>query len=79
MCRQLGHDKAIRFTFGSKFGAVLREYSFDDVTCLGNESLMEDCKFKDFDNCASNKGAGVVCADEYGNYLEIKFFFVSYN
>ncbi len=71
MCRQLGHDKAILFTFGSKFGAVLGEYSFYNVTCLGNESLIEDCKFKDFDNCASNKGAGVVCADEDGNYFEL--------
>jgi hypothetical protein len=65
----VGHHRALSFAALSIFGDVPKQFSFENVSCLGNETSFEDCSFEDGENCPSGKGAGVVCLDEKGDIL----------
>ena len=61
MCRDLGYSGAMEFTVESKFGRVDSDFSYDDVSCSGNEKTLDDCGHEDEDNCSEEEGAGVIC------------------
>ena len=68
VCKQLGFTCAIEFKTNSFFGSVPSTFSYDDVTCLGSEDTLDECMHSNKEHdCASNKGAGVVCG-RFGNY-----------
>ncbi len=61
VCRQLGFLRAVKITVNSHFGSVPETFSFDDLSCSGNERTIQDCPHVITENCGGSEGAGVVC------------------
>ncbi len=49
------------FTVESKFGKVSSDFSYDEVSCDGNETHLDECQHQDHADCGTQEGAGVVC------------------
>jgi len=61
VCRQLGYVDAYRYRYGSHFGLVPEEFSYDDVKCDMSANSLDECPHSNTDNCGSTEGAGVIC------------------
>ena len=63
VCRQLKYptNNAIAFDY-ARFGKGNTNIYMDDVSCVGNESLLTDCKYKNKHNCHHYEDASVRCS-----------------
>ena len=61
VCKQLGYTRAASVFNGSHFGKVDSNFAYDDVSCSGFESNLEDCEHSNTNNCEPGEGAGVIC------------------
>ncbi len=63
VCRQLGYSKgAIEATDNSLFGTVPNEFSYDLVSCRGDEAEIHLCtNYGIGQGCGVSNGAGVIC------------------
>merc|ERR1712013_863623 len=61
VCRQLGFTDGTATT-GSYFGNVPSEFSMDEVSCTGDEGILQECGYNTSDDCSANEGAGVKCS-----------------
>ena len=61
VCKELNYVRALNATKESRFGAVQRVFSLDEVQCLGNEQVLKNCSSSDVENCDGSEGAGVIC------------------
>ena len=60
VCRQLGYDWGEK-TMESYFGEVPWDFAMDEVACNGSEAHLQDCSYRDYDNCRADEGAGAFC------------------
>ena len=68
VCRQLGYSKAIRAPKHAFFGKGYGHIWLDDVSCLGNESSIETCKHRgwnnyNYDYYGHSKDASAICSN----------------
>ncbi len=49
------------FHVESFYGYVDNDFSYDDISCAGDESTLDSCQHNNLENCYPNEGAGVVC------------------
>ena len=61
VCKQLGFTGALAVHGESFYGYVSADFSYDDITCDGTESTLDDCIHANTENCGPNEGAGVEC------------------
>uniref|UniRef100_A0A669EHH2 SRCR domain-containing protein n=1 Tax=Oreochromis niloticus TaxID=8128 RepID=A0A669EHH2_ORENI len=63
VCRQMGCGQARAALQSAAFGQGSGHIWLDDVSCLGNEQSMTDCKHQPFGvhNCVHGEDAGVIC------------------
>ena len=62
VCRQLGYPTNNATAFhNARFGQG--NIYMDDVSCVGNESFLFDCKYNSDHNCYNYEDAGVRCSD----------------
>ena len=62
VCRQLGYRFATAAWSLAFYGAGGLSIVMDNVTCIGNESRLQDCQFDaNTDGCSHSEDAGVVC------------------
>ncbi|GAB6027480.1 Lysyl oxidase 3 [Chamberlinius hualienensis] len=64
-CRQLGYQRALKFTHNSQFGLSRKRIWMDNMYCFGDEANLTSCRFEGWGNhdCTSQEAAGVVCDD----------------
>lgn len=64
VCRQLGCGTPLLAPRGSHFGHGYDPIWLDEVSCIGTEAALTDCKFKPWGdhNCHHGKAASVVCS-----------------
>ncbi|XP_014458569.1 deleted in malignant brain tumors 1 protein [Alligator mississippiensis] len=65
VCRQLGCGTPLLAPRGSHFGHGYDPIWLDEVSCIGTEAALTDCKFKPWGdhNCHHGKAASVVCSE----------------
>jgi hypothetical protein len=66
----------VNFTAGSFYGPVPSLFAFDNVSCSGNETNLNECPHLDYDDCTAFEGAGVFCSDETADgklYYPLRF------
>jgi len=68
VCRQLGYSKAIRAPKHALFGKGNGHIWLDNVNCLGNESSIENCQHRGWNNynyagCYHFEDASVICSN----------------
>ena len=70
VCRQLGYDLAIDARSGAYYGQGSGQIWLNSVTCVGDESTIEDCLHDGWGvhDCTHSKDAGVKCAASNGNF-----------
>ena len=44
-------------------------FAMDEVRCTGNETTIQECDYRDHDDCSGGEGAGVICQSEYKQNL----------
>ena len=49
VCSQLGFPGVDRIYFGSYFGSIATEFSYDHLNCTGDEDYVSDCDYENFD------------------------------
>ena len=61
-CRQLGYTTFVSYAHGN---TINTDFWLDDVTCIGNESLLLDCSNRGWgvDNCYSSEGIYINCTN----------------
>merc|ERR1711971_148616 len=64
VCGQLGYPGVEAATTESQFGLVEGDFSLENVSCVGNETMLTDCEHKKQNTCFSHEAAGVICARE---------------
>ena len=69
VCRQLGYDLTVNARSNAYYGQGSGQIWLNNVTCLGNESTIEDCSHDGWGihDCSHSKDAGVECAASNGN------------
>ena len=69
VCRQLGYDLTVNARSNAYYGQGSGQIWLNNVTCLGNESTIEDCSHDGWGvhDCSHSKDAGVKCAASNGN------------
>ena len=70
VCRQLGYDLAVNARSSAYYGQGSGQIWLNNVTCVGNESNIEDCSHDGWGvhDCTHSKDAGVKCAASNGNF-----------
>lgn len=65
VCKHLGFTGAESAWASAFFGEGIGLILLDNVHCLGNESTINDCIFKEIGHhdCTHSEDAGVVCSD----------------
>ena len=61
VCRKLGFRDALAAQGGAAFGPGVDPTHLDDVTCIGSETSLSQCRYAETDNCNHFEDAGVVC------------------
>ena len=75
VCRQLGFKQGAFYAqCCSAYGEVPDLYSYDDVTCRGQEATLNDCPHANVDDCTGFEGAGVVCIPNSASELYVKIY-----
>ncbi len=65
ICRQLHYPPATQAWQGYHFGQGQGRILLDNVTCIGNESSIDQCYYSDWstDNCSNSEEVGVTCGE----------------
>ena len=68
VCRELGYSKALRAPRNAFFGRGNGHIWLYDLRCLGNESALENCPHRGWDNynyryCSHGEDASVICSN----------------
>ena len=66
MCKVLGFRIADKATHNSKFGRSNDTFSYDEVSCFGNETSLDECRHENIADCDQGELAGVVCLEDKG-------------
>ena len=63
VCRQLGFEGALLAPGSAAFGHGTGQIWLDDVNCVGNETLISQCRHRGWgiENCGHHEDAGAVC------------------
>ena len=63
VCRQLGFEGALSAPGSAAFGHGTGQIWLDDVNCVGNETLISQCRHRGWgiENCGHHEDAGTVC------------------
>jgi len=64
VCRELEFVDALSAPGSARFGEGSGNILLDDVQCLGNESSIENCQHRGWnnDNCGHSQDASVICS-----------------
>ncbi|XP_038069984.1 deleted in malignant brain tumors 1 protein-like isoform X2 [Patiria miniata] len=62
VCRQLGYGNALYARSAAYFGRGSGPIKYDEVNCLGDESMLHLCPLLTIDDCGHYEDAGVVCS-----------------
>ena len=68
MCRRINFFAAAEATVRGRFNeSQVKNYSLDDVKCVGNEELLLNCPHREIGqhNCKRKERAGVHCLSKY--------------
>ena len=63
VCKQLGYNGAAEVFDHSEFGDVDSDsFSYDEISCTGNEAHVQDCTYDTHEDCYGGEAAGVRCS-----------------